>query len=93
MHDLRCPLCGRPVDRDDRGRLDCSQGHRLNEPDLWRAARTLQLTAEIETFLDPDSAPHCPGHRWQVSEVRGEFVTARCELCWALAVAVRPASS
>ncbi len=85
----RCPLCGRRPERDGAGRLDCSQGHRFAEPDLWRAARMMQLTAEIEQFLDPDSAPGCPAHRWEVTEVRGEFVVAECAFCATLAVAVR----
>jgi hypothetical protein len=87
---LRCPLCGRDVRLDHKGRLDCAAGHRFVEPDLWREARTMQLVAEIKQFLDPDSAPECPAHRWVVTEVRGEFVAARCEFCPAIAVAVRP---
>ncbi len=90
IYDLRCPLCGRDVDRDHRGRLDCAAGHRFSEPDLWREARMLQLVAEIQQFLNPDSAPQCPAHSWVVTEVRGEFVAARCQFCPAIAVSARP---
>jgi hypothetical protein len=48
----------------------------------------LQLVAEIEQFLHPDIAPECPAHRWAVTEVRGEFVAARCEFCPAIAIAI-----
>lgn len=89
-YDVRCPLCGRDVAVDHQGRLDCSAGHRFVEPELWREARTLQLVAEIQQFLDPDGAPECPAHRWVVTEIRGEFVVARCEFCPALALVVPP---
>jgi hypothetical protein len=92
-HDILCPLCGRNVDRDHKGRLDCPAGHRFSEPDLWREARILHLIAEIQQFLHPDSAPQCSAHRWVVTEVHGEFVAARCEFCPALGVAVAPPAS
>ena len=87
-YDLRCPLCGRDVHLDHKGRLDCAVGHRFNDPDIWREARMLQLIAEIKQFLNPDSAPECPAHRWTITDVRGEFVAARCEFCPAIAISV-----
>ena len=88
LWDVRCPLCGGDVRLDRWRRLDCALAHRFSEPDLWREARTLQLVAEIQQFLEPDSAPECPAHRWAVTEVQAEFVAARCEFCPALAVTV-----